>query len=141
MAEYDGGNGDRWPGDQLGLPENGPGSMAPFGRRVLALFIDWGIAMLIGTAVAPALSGGEAMAGLWALGLFALMHILLVGTLGVTIGKRIVRIQVVRGTQAPGLPATALRTALLLLVIPAFVMGPDGRSLHDRTAGTVQLRM
>lgn len=142
MAEQDGESGDRWPGEQLGLPESGPGSIAPFGRRVLAIFIDWAIAMLIGTGLAAGLDAGDdAAAGLWALIIFAAMHVLLAGTLGVTIGKRIVRIQVVRGMGAPGIPAAALRTALLLLVIPAIIAGPDGRTLHDKAAGTVQLQM
>jgi hypothetical protein len=29
-------------GQRLGLPESGPGSMAPFGRRVVALYDAWG---------------------------------------------------------------------------------------------------
>ncbi len=32
-----------WPGKRLGRPESGPGSVARIGRRVGALFIDWGL--------------------------------------------------------------------------------------------------
>lgn len=141
MAQHDGESGDRWPGEQLGLPERGPGSIASFGRRVLAIFIDWAIVMLFGTVLALMLTREETTAGLWALVLFAVMHVLLVGTLGVTAGKRMTRIQVVRGMGAPGIPAAALRTALLLLIVPAIIVAPDGRALHDRAAGTIQLQM
>lgn len=134
-----------WPGQEYGLPESGPGSMAPFGRRVLALFIDWALVMFLGTLLAGTFAGSAQVAdqtgGLAALVLFVLMHLTMVSFLGITVGKRIVRIQVVRGTEAPGLSAVALRTGLLLLVLPAILAGPDGRTLHDRAAGTFQLRM
>lgn len=113
--------------------------MAPFGRRVLALFIDWGIASLISFAF---FSFDE----LVTLSIFVLMHVLLGGLLGVTIGKRLVRIQVVRlgdggPASLPGLMWSSLRTAMLLLVIPVLLISPDGRGAHDRIAGTVQLQM
>lgn len=126
--------GEAWPGQRLGLPESGPGSMAGFGRRVLAVLIDWGLAMLIATGF----FGGDPLATLI---IFVAMHIILIGLLGVTIGKRLVRIQVVRGTRIPGPLWSAVRTGLLLLVIPAIIAAPDGRCLHDRAAGTAQLRM
>lgn len=134
-----------WPGQEYGLPESGPGSMAPFGRRVLALFIDWALVMFLGTLLAGTFAGSAQVAdqtgGLVALVLFVLMHLTMVSFLGITVGKRIVRIQVVRGADAPGLSAVALRTGLLLLVLPAILAGPDGRTLHDKAAGTFQLRM
>mgnify|MGYP002721446834 CR=1 FL=1 len=134
-----------WPGQEFGLPESGPGSMAPFGRRVLALFIDWALVMLLGTLLAGTFSGTDQLAdqtaSLLALALFVLTHLSMVSFLGITPGKRIARIQVVRGTEAPGVGAVALRTGLLLLVIPAILAGPDGRPIHDRAAGTLQLRM
>ena len=34
----------------------------------------------------------------------------------------------------------ALRTALLLLLVPALITDRDGRGLHDRAAGTVVVR-
>ena len=38
-----------------------------------------------------------------------------------------------------GVPRAALRTALLLLLIPALIWDRDGRGLHDKAAGTVIL--
>ncbi|MDO5493382.1 MAG: RDD family protein [Nesterenkonia sp.] len=126
--------GDAWPGQRLGLPETGPGSITGFGRRVLALLIDWGLAMLISAGFFE----GDPIATLI---LFVAMHIILIGLLGVTIGKRLVRIQVVRGHRVPGPLWAAVRTGLLLLVIPALIPAPDGRCLHDRAAGTMEIRM
>lgn len=128
-----------YPGDRLGLPPNGPGSLAPWGRRILALFIDWGLASLI--------SWTWFNFNPWVtLGVFVLMHVALTGFLGVTIGKRLVRIQVVRlqpnaPASIPGPLWALVRTLLLLLILPVIVISPDGRSAHDRIAGTVQVIM
>lgn len=124
----------RWAGEHLGLPESGPGSMAPWSRRILALFIDWGIATLISVAF----FGGEELI---TLGIFVASHIILIGLLGVTIGKRLVRIQVVRGQNIPGPIFSTVRTLMLLLILPVILIGTDSRGAHDRAAGTVQLRM
>nr|WP_218624325.1 MULTISPECIES: RDD family protein [unclassified Nesterenkonia] len=118
----------------MGLPESGPGSMAPWSRRLLALFIDWGIA----TVISMAFFGGDELV---TLGIFAASHIILIGLLGVTIGKRLMRIQVVRGQNLPGPIFSTVRTLLLMLILPAILIGTDGRGAHDRAAGTVQLRM
>ena len=32
---------EKYPGEQFGLPERGPRSVASMGRRLLALLIDW----------------------------------------------------------------------------------------------------
>lgn len=96
--------------------------------------IDWGIASLISTtwfSFDP-----------WAtLGIFVLMHVFLVGLLGVTIGKRLVRIQVVRGQKVPGPIWATVRVLLMLAVLPVVLISSDGRAAHDRIASTVQLRM
>ncbi|WP_243730465.1 RDD family protein [Nesterenkonia salmonea] len=127
------------PGDQLGLPPTGPGSLAPWSRRILALFIDWGIASVISLAWFDY--------NVWVtLGIFLLIHVVLVGLLGVSLGKRLARIQVVRLHQnapasVPGPLWALVRALLLLLVVPAVVVSPDGRALHDKIAGTVQVVM
>lgn len=123
-----------WPGKGLGLPEAGPGSLAGFGRRLGALVIDWLIAVLISAAWL----GGDSLLTLL---IFAGMHVILAGLLGVTLGKRLLRIQVVRGRGAPGPVRALLRTVLLLLVVPALITDAEGRPLHDAAAGTLQLRM
>jgi uncharacterized RDD family membrane protein YckC len=125
----------RWPGERLGLAQDGPTSMAPWGRRVLALVIDWFIPALVSNVWFQGHS-------LVTLGLFVVLQVLGVGLLGTTIGKRLVRIQVVRvGGAMTGLPKALLRTVLLCLIVPPLVIDGDGRGLHDRAAGTVQIRM
>lgn len=127
-------NEPRGAGERMGLPESGPGSMAPFSRRIIAVFIDWGIATLISITW----FGGDELV---TLGIFVLIHVVLIGLLGVTVGKRLMRIQVVRGQRIPGPLWSTVRTLLILLLLPVVIIGPDGRGVHDRVAGTVQLRM
>ncbi|MGH3096756.1 MAG: RDD family protein [Streptosporangiales bacterium] len=124
-----------YPGQRLGLPKEGSGSVPSLGRRIGGLFIDWLIASAIGYSL---LRGGP-----WiTLGVFALEHILLVGTLGFTIGHRVAGIRVVRvgGGGPPGPLRALVRTFSLCVFIPALLMDRDYRGLHDRAAGTVAVR-
>lgn len=128
-------------GERLGLPAEGPRSIAPTGRRLGALFIDWGISLLIAYGLLA--RGDLSAAGDWALGVFLLLSLLTVGTVGSTPGKRLLRLRVVAldGLGHPALWRTAVRTALLGLAVPALVWDRDGRGLHDRLSGTVQVRL
>ncbi|MFP3462107.1 RDD family protein [Arthrobacter globiformis] len=125
----------KYPGERLGFPESGPGSMARAGRRILAITIDWTIALLISNVFL----GGNSMA---TLGVFAAEQILLIGTLGYSIGHRVMGIQVVKPDGSAAGPLAALvRTVLLCLVIPAVIFDPDQRGLHDKAMNTVLIRM
>ncbi|WP_327269762.1 RDD family protein [Streptomyces sp. NBC_01218] len=126
-------------GKRLGLPEAGPGSVAPLGRRFGALFIDWALCMLIAYGLlAP---GDRLAAGNWALLVFLIMSLCTVGTLGFTPGKRIAGLRVVSEGGGPAGPVRVLvRSVLLVLVIPALVWDRDGRGLHDRLSRSVQVR-
>lgn len=127
-------------GKGLGLPEEGPGSVAPLGRRFGALFIDWTLCMLIAYGLLA--RGDQQAAGNWALGVFLVMSLLTVGTIGRTPGKRILGVRVVAEDGGRlGFVRVAVRTVLLLLVIPALVWDRDGRGLHDRLSRSVQVRM
>ena len=135
-------------GERLGLPESGPGSIAGFGRRLVALVIDWFLCYLVallwvGRDEAFSGSAGSSNTlGLVILVVFAVESIVLVSTLGFTVGMRLMGIRVVRvGGGHPGVGAMVLRTILLLLVIPAVVWDRDGRGLHDKAAGTMAVRM
>ncbi|MDQ0747952.1 putative RDD family membrane protein YckC [Streptomyces africanus] len=127
-------------GEQLGLPEEGPGSIARPGRRLGALAVDWGLSLLIAYGLITQ-SYNEA-AQIWApLIMFALM-VLTVGTLGFTPGKRLFGLRVVALDTGRVSPWRAvLRTVLLFLAIPALIWDRDGRGLHDRLAGTVEVRL
>lgn len=107
---------------------------AGLGRRIGALMIDW----LLASLISAGFFGYDPMA---TLAVFAVMTVLLVGTLGSTIGHRVCGIGVRRlDGDLPGLLRALVRTIGLCLVIPAVVWGPDGRGLHDRWAGTDVVR-
>jgi hypothetical protein len=125
-------------GERLGLPATGSGSLAGQGRRLGALVVDWALAGLVTHAFGWHLSGSQ---GTWGvLAVFGAEHLLLVSLLGFTIGKAIfgLRVGKLGGPLTP--VAVVVRTVLLLLVIPAAIWDRDGRGLHDRLAGTVELR-
>ncbi len=123
-----------YPGRRLGLPEEGPGSVARFGRRLLALCLDWALALL----VARGLFGGNE----WAtLGVFAVGQAAFVGTVGASLGHLALGLRVVRLDGSAAGPLRALgRAALLALAVPALVWDRDQRGLHDRFMSTVLRR-
>jgi uncharacterized RDD family membrane protein YckC len=138
----------RYPGNRLGLPADGPGSVAGWGRRVLALFVDWLIAGLIASAITskPLWAGGNDLNTAQLVVFFA-MSAVLTGLAGATIGHRLFGLRVIRtqpggtGYSAQvGLLGGAIRSLLICLVLPAVVYDRDRRGLHDRAAGTVVVR-
>jgi uncharacterized RDD family membrane protein YckC len=108
------------------------------GRRFVALAIDWLIAVLSAAAVANSTVPPEGLReSVIVSAVFVVEVALLVGLLGFSIGKRIVRIKVEGpGGRPIGVPRALLRTLLLALVIPALVMNEDRRGLHDIAAGS-----
>ena len=139
----------RFPGNRLGLPETGPGSVASWPRRVLALFLDWMIAGLVASAVTtkPMWAGGNDYNTAHLVAFFA-MTAILTGLAGGTIGHRLCGLRVLNlrpsGTSGyaaqVGLFAGAIRALLICLLIPAAVYDRDRRGLHDRAANTVVVR-
>lgn len=126
----------KWPGERLGLPESGFRSVGRIGRRFLAIFIDWAIALLIGGL----LSSGSAATWVTLL-VFSVMQIIFIPTIGGSVGHRIVGLRVVPLTGGwVGFWRPALRTLLLVIVIPALVWDSDQRGFHDKIAGTVLIR-
>ena len=109
-----------------------------FGRRFVALAIDWFIAMLSSAAVAGATVPPEGLRESVIVSLLFVVEVgLLVGLLGFSIGKRIVRIKVEGPDGRPiGALRALLRTFLLALVLPALVMNDERRGLHDIAAGS-----
>jgi uncharacterized RDD family membrane protein YckC len=127
-------DGQKYPGERLGLPADGPRSVASMGRRLLALLIDW----LICTVISLAAFRTQ----LWTLPIFAVETYLLTALGGMTIGKRLMGIRVARLDGRPvGLGWALLRTLLLLAVVPPLVSDRDLRGLHDRAANTIVLRL
>ncbi|MFE3031050.1 RDD family protein [Streptomyces canus] len=128
-------------GQQLGLPEEGPGSIARPGRRLGALAVDWAMSVLIASRLITQ-SYGDPSTSNWSLLVFFVMGVLTVGTIGFTPGKRLFGLRVVALDTGRVNPARALlRTALLCLALPALIWDRDGRGLHDRLAKTVEVRI
>lgn len=131
---------DEWAyrGQRLGLPESGPGSLATQGRRLGALVVDWVIAELIAVAFGWHPSSAQ---GQWGtIAIFGAEHLVLLSVWGATLGKRLFGLRVGK-LGGPLTPLhVILRTVLLLLVVPAVIWDRDGRGLHDRLAGTVEIR-
>lgn len=135
----------RWPGERLGLPASGPRSVARLGRRIAAIFLDWGIAMLLSLAFFPVRSGEEGSLPTtdpWiTLALFAGLQLLFLWIVNGSIGHLVLGMRVVPVDPAPlGLWRPIVRTVLLCLAIPALIWDQDQRGLHDRLAGTVLVR-
>ena len=139
----------RYPGNRLGLPAEGPGAVAGWGRRVLALFIDWMVAGLVASVVVGKSwwAGGNELNFAWLVIFFA-MTAILTGLTGATIGHRLCGLRVIRtrpgastGYAAQvGLLGGALRALLICLLIPPAVHDRDRRGLHDLAAGTIVVR-
>ncbi|MFQ4150465.1 RDD family protein [Arthrobacter sp. LAPM80] len=127
-------NISKFPGERLGLPDSGRGSMARAGRRILAICIDWGLSYLIAIAFFDANPNAI-------LAIFAAEQMVLVGTLGYSVGHRVMGIQVTTlDGGRPGLLAGVVRAVLLCLVIPVIIMDPDHRGLHDKAMKTILVR-
>ena len=129
-----------WPGECFGLPEDGPRSVARFGRRLGAIAIDWAIAYGLSWLFFRAPDG---TANPWiTLAVFGVLTLLFELFFNASIGHLALRMRVVPirgGSLAPWRPL--LRTVLLCLAIPALIWDRDQRGLHDRAAGTVLVRV
>ena len=124
----------RWPGERLGLPESGPRSIARPGRRLLALAIDWGTAVLVSLAF-------FAYDPLATLAVFAAVQIVFLLTANGSPGHLVLGMRVVPVTGGYlGWWRPIVRTVLLSLVIPAVIWDRDQRGLHDLLIGTVLVR-
>ncbi len=124
------------------MPQPDPTYAAPppagWGRRILALVVDWVacLAVVEGLVAAGVLAGNPN--GLGTLGLFVLESALFTALAGGSFGKLATRLRVMR-LEAPGQPVSLLRallrSALVALLVPPLLTF-DGRGLHDMAAGT-----
>ena len=133
-AAQPGDTGAAYPGKRFGLPQQGPMSVAGMGRRFLALFIDWLLSMLIALWLTHS--------QIWTIAVFAVEVYVLTALTGITVGKRIAGIWVIRTNGGPvGFRWSLVRTALLLTVVPPLLSDRDLRGLHDRAADTIVVRL
>lgn len=123
-----------YPGERLGLPADGPGSIARLGRRVWAILLDWGCAVVLSIAFFDYAPLATSL-------IFVIVQIAFIPTIGGSPGHRIFGMRVIRlGGGWPGLWRPIVRSILLVLVIPAVIWDADNRGVHDKAAGTVLVR-
>jgi uncharacterized RDD family membrane protein YckC len=127
-----------YPGKDLGFPQEGPGAIAGMARRVGALFVDW---LVCSAVVLVAIRPPQPQVGLWTLMIFAAQDFMFTGLLGITLGKQLLRIRVIRLDGGMIAGWALLRTLLLLTVVPPLLTDRDLRGLHDRAANTAVVRL
>lgn len=128
-------------GQGLGLPADGPGSIARFGRRLVAICVDWALCQLIAVLVFRAELGSGGTGSFAPLAVFAVENLLLLPTLGATVGQRLLGIVIMTvDRRRVSVVQVLLRTMLLCLAVPALIWDRDGRGLHDKAAATVLAR-
>jgi uncharacterized RDD family membrane protein YckC len=135
----DEGAGTGYRGERLGLPAEGRGSLVGFGRRFVALLVDWAAANLVTLLLAHGrLAYGTPKFSEIVLAVFAVEVWLLTWLTAASFGQRFLGIVVVGldgNRLGPG--RAAVRTLLICLVVPPLLWDGDARGLHDRAVGSV----
>jgi uncharacterized RDD family membrane protein YckC len=134
-----------WPGEHLGLPKTGPGSVAGRGVRLGAFLLDLVVASLVTSLfVEMDVARPEVMStfNAWAVLVWFLISVGAIALFGFTAGMFAMGIRVVRvdGAQFVGPLRAAVRAALTAIILPAALIDANGRGLHDRAVGTVVVR-
>lgn len=122
--------------DEAGSGE-GPGSLAPFGVRANAFVLDCLAAALVAAAfTAPELPRN------WSLLSFGLLYAGGTALAGQTLGMRLLGLRLARADRPGriGPIAAVVRTALVMLVVPALLRDSNGRGWHDRLTRTAVVR-
>lgn len=136
------GSRSTYPGEGLGLPEGGSGSLASMGPRLAALMIDWLISYgLAALAMAFGLFSEQTLATA-VLVVWFLLGLVAVRLFSFTPGQLMLGLQVatVDGRLPIGIGRLAVRGLLVAAVIPALFTDSDGRGVHDRLTGTAVVR-
>jgi len=106
---------------------------ARYGRRLLGFLIDIAACGVI----ALAFGRPSGRTNLISDAIFWVEVTVLTALTGHSFGQRLTGLRVVRIDGGPvGFVPAVIRTTLLVLLVPVFLVGRDGRGLHDRAAGT-----
>ena len=133
----------RWPGEKLGLPKSGPGSLASVGRRAGGVLIDWLLCLSVAATIHHYTTyfGGTS---LLTYALWVVLGIVCGWLFARTPGMLVLGMGVAR-VDAPGhrvgLWRAVVRTLLTGLLFPAAMVDYDGRGMHDRATGTSVIRV
>ncbi len=131
-----------YPGERLGRPAQGPGALAGWGSRILALGIDWAASMAVAAAfVGTRVWSSQGWEAWLPLLVFWLEAGALTALLGGSFGQVVTRVAVVHVDGRPvSLLVALLRTLLICLVIPPVIYNRDRRGLHDLATTTMTVR-
>jgi uncharacterized RDD family membrane protein YckC len=134
-----------YPGERLGLPRTGPGSIAPRGVRLLALLVDLVLMSLVTSLfVEFDVNRPDVMRtfNYASVAVWLVITSAMVALSGFTAGKALLGLRVVRldGKPMVGPFRAVPRTVLTALLLPAALSDADGRGLHDKATGTVVVR-
>ena len=126
----------------MGLPSSGPGSLAGFGRRLVALLVDWLIAYGL---AAFAMSFGwltPATLPTAVLVIWFLLGAVFVRLFGFTPGQFALGLTVVSVDDRihVGIGRAVVRGLLVGLVVPPLFGDSDGRGLQDTLTATAVVR-
>ena len=122
---------------------------ASWGRRILALFVDWlastlAVMLFVGGPDAYYAQETGSAASFYTLAVFVLESAFLTALVGGSFGQLATRLRVVRYDDS-GRPLDLLRALLrqvmVALVVPPLVFKPDGRGLHDLVVGSATVRL
>jgi hypothetical protein len=138
----DSGRQAKYPGEALGLPKQGPGSLAGMGRRLAALMLDWLIAYGL---AALAMEFGLFRASMLATAVLVIWFVLGVVALRLfsfTPGQYACRLLVRSVDQRihVGTGRAIARGLLIAFVVPALFVDSDGRGIQDRVTATALVR-
>lgn len=131
-----------YPGEALGLPRAGKGSLAPLFPRMVALLLDW----LACWAMAALLVNSTDILGDSATAtmiLFIFWRVVSVWLFAQSPGHSVVGIGVARlddPSQRVGFVRALARTILTVFLFPPIIQDRDGRGMHDRATNTGVIR-
>lgn len=115
---------------------------ASWGRRAVALLVDWVACWLVVSLFAGWGSGGYR--NWWVLLVYVVESAIFTAALGGSFGKLVTRLRTVRadGDPRPLDPLRSLaRQIMVAVAIPPLIFKPDGRGLHDLAAGTATVTL
>ena len=120
-----------------------PYETASWGRRVIALLVDWFACLLVVSIFYPVFGTTGGQGSLYTLLVFVVESTVLTSTVGGSFGKMATRLRVVRIADGGRIdPLRALgRSVGVALVIPPLVFLPDRRGLHDMIAGSATVTL
>lgn len=139
----------KFKGEKLGLPESGPGSMAPLGVRFGALVVDWLLAYALVAVIVsvggPGVLGGDSLAAVssWAVPLvWGVIGVICVWLFAQTPGQAVLGIGTARvdAEESVGFVRALVRVVFIFFLLPPLIQDEDGRGMHDRATGTALIR-